>query len=44
MIKDYRTILVVEANNNCNNQSNIVTKEHRLYVATLIIKEELDRT
>jgi hypothetical protein len=44
MIKDCRTILIVEANNNCNNQSNIVTKEHRLYVATLIIKEELDRT
>jgi hypothetical protein len=44
MIKDCRTILAVKANNNCNNQSNIVTKEHRLYVATLIIKEELDRT
>jgi hypothetical protein len=42
MIKDYRTKLAVEANNNNNNQSNIVTKEHRLYVATLVAKEELN--
>jgi hypothetical protein len=44
MIKDYRTILAIDANNNHNNQSNIVTKEHRLYVAALIIKEKLNHT
>jgi hypothetical protein len=44
MIKDYKTRLVVEANNNSNNQSNIVTKEQRLYVATLVAKEELNPT
>ncbi len=44
MIKDCRTIVVVEVDNNQNNQSNIITKEHRLYVVALIIKEKLDRT
>lgn len=44
MIKDCKTIWAVEASNNRNNQSNIVTKEHRFYVATLIVKEELDHT
>lgn len=44
MIKDCKTIIAVEVNNNHNNQSNIITKEHRLYVAALIINEKLDRT
>lgn len=43
MIKDCRTRIAAEAINS-NNQSNVVTKVHKLYVAALIVKEESDST
>jgi len=44
MIKNYKTKLSTKVNNKNNNQFNIVTKDHRLYVGTLIVKELLDPT
>jgi len=44
MIKNYKTKLTTKVNSNNNNQFNIVTKDHKLYVGTLVVKELLDPT